>query len=155
MYDPADWRVSADAAVALDALPPPPRWLGTDGADFFRALVAGLARERALAREDMALLVRAASAYQEAIGLDREIHRSGGLLAESEKGGKWLSGEAQARAYCERRLDRALMQLGLGSALARLKVFGAAQTDFFDRLGAVAAGPRPEADPTDPYAQFH
>ncbi len=144
----ADWLPDHEDAIALSALPQPPRHLGPEARGHYCVLVAGLAKRRAVERADIPMIEMAASAYGEWFRLDREIHEQDALMAASEKTkGMFMSGQAQARAAAANAYRRAIAQLGLGSPAARLAVFGNPQTDFLDKLDGVSGQ---AADPYEP-----
>lgn len=160
----AEWRPSADEAVTLRALPSAPAYLPESGRGYYALIVAALARRRAIERVDVAMIEEAASAYAEWARLDREIHEAdtaarkagstdGGLMQVSDKNGQaFLSGRAQARAHCMKRLRIALGELGVGSPAARMAVFRKVESEQHELFDfAAASGSRPAVDPTDPF----
>jgi P27 family predicted phage terminase small subunit len=151
----AAWRPSADEAVTLQALPDAPAYLSAPGKAIYALLVAALARRRAIERADVVLIEEAASAYAEWARLDRDIHRSDKLLADSANGGRFLSGEAQARSHCMKRYRAAIAELGVGSPAARLSVFRKVEGEQHDLFGWDDAAPSPAHDPTDPFGALH
>lgn len=155
----AEWRPSPDEAVTLRALPQAPSHLPAAGRAQYALLISALARRRAIERADVVLIEEAASAYAEWARLDAEIHRDDKLMADTAKGGRFLSGEAQARSHCMKRYRAALAELGVGSPAARLSVFKGpeSQEPSLFAWGEVDDQPeRPKAhDPTDPFDGLH